>query len=304
MSACEPTRFRHFIRQHFKSSHPVRTEFPTTASPNRFTRRGSLLPLLSLTGVIMLAGGCGASVATGDAGKADPGHATVTIRVSAAASLTELLTTLEPVYEADHPETDLVFMFGASGALAEQIAQGAPADLFLSAAAQPMDKLDKAGLLAGGTRIDCLANRLVLVVPATRASLEDFSDAASDAVQRLAIGDPATVPAGAYAMEAFDHLGIIDEVKRKAVYAKDVRAVLAWVAAGEADAGVVYASDVLHQKKVVRAATADDSLHAPILYPGAVMSASAHAEEAEGFLRYLADPGQDAVIESFGFTRP
>lgn len=227
------------------------------------------------------------------------------IIVSSAASLTDALTECIATYGKVAPSVTVTPTFGGSGSLQAQIEQGAPADLFLSAAAKQMNALESKGLLADGTRRDLLENKVVLVVPAkagtAAGATAGFADLALPAFRQIALGEIASVPVGQYAEQIFKSLGILDAVKAKAVYAKDVRQVLAYVESGEVDAGVVYATDAAISKGVVVTATAPEGSHNPVTYPAAVIKSSAHPAEAAAFLAWLGGKDATAIFTRYGF---
>lgn len=227
----------------------------------------------------------------------------VSLTVSAAKSLTDVLAEISTGYADENPEVTLVFNFGGSGALRQQIEQGAEADLYIPASLRDMELLQSKGLLNDATVRNILGNELVLIVPAdSELPVADFRDVTEPAVKSLAIGEPASVPAGKYAQEVFTAIGVWEPVKERIVYAKDVRTVLAWVETGNAEAGVVYLSDALGSDQVKIAATAPKASHTPIIYPGAVLKASKASEAAEGFLDYLGSEEAKAVFEKHGYT--
>jgi molybdate transport system substrate-binding protein len=224
------------------------------------------------------------------------------IVIGAAASLTDAMGELIGLYQAANPSITVTPTYSASGTLQKQIEQGAPVDVFFSAATKQMDALDAKGLLLAGTRKDMLVNALVLVTPASGKKLASFADAATAAVKQIALGEPASVPAGQYAADAFTSLGVYDVVKAKAVYAKDVRQVLSYVASGEVDAGVVYSTDAITTKNVVICAEAPKGSVKPIIYPAAVVSVSQHPDEAKAFLAWLGGPEASTVFVKYGFA--
>ena len=243
----------------------------------------ALLPLVALA--------CCAAVR---AGAAD-------LVVSAASSLTAALTDLKPGFEARHPGDRLLLNFAASGTLARQIEAGAPADVFLSAAPGPMNRLQARGLVLPGTRIELLSNSLVLVAPqAGTLGLRGFPDLSR--VSRLALGDPGFVPAGHYARQVLDHFKLWTPLQSRFVYGQDVRQVLEYVARGEVDAGLVFGTDAaLMPDRVSVVAKAPPDSHDPIRYPAAVLAASREPALARDFLAYLASPAGRAVFEKHGF---
>ncbi len=229
------------------------------------------------------------------------GAQAVDLVVSAAASLAAPLNEARPVFEQGHPGTHLFYNFAASGMLARQIEGGAPADVFISAAPQPMDQLQAHQLVLEGTRVVLLSNELVLVVPRhDPGRIKGFSDLSG--AGRVAIGDPGFVPAGQYAMEVLRHLGLWDSVRPKLVYGQDVRQVLDYVARGEVDAGIVFSTDAaLLPGKVVRVALAPAGSHQVVRYPAAVMAHSKNPEQARAFLDFLTRPEARALFEKHGF---
>jgi molybdate transport system substrate-binding protein len=225
----------------------------------------------------------------------------VSVTVSAAISLKDPLDQIARQYERSHPNTKILVNYGASGTLEHQIEQGAPVDVFFSAAEAQMDALESKGLISAATRRNIASNELVLVVPASAARIASFQDLAQGDVKIIALGEPSTVPAGQYAQETLEHLGLLEAIKSKVVYAKDVRAVLTYVETGNADAGVVYKTDAIASRKVRIAATAPESAHSPIVYPAAVLRDSKNGAEAGLFVAFLANAEARATFERFGF---
>lgn len=224
------------------------------------------------------------------------------ILVSAAASLTDALNELKGPFEADHPGITLTFNFGSSGKLAQQIAQGAPSDVFLSASPKDMDGLDEKQLIANDTRQNFAKNELVLITSAsTPAPIDSFEKLTDASLKQIAVGEPQTVPAGRYAQEVLDALKIGDQLNGKLVYGSDVRQVLTFVESGNADVGIVYASDAAISDKVKVLATAKPEWHKPIVYPAALVSASSHADAAKTFLAYLTSDKGKAILQKYGF---
>ncbi len=167
------------------------------------------------------------------------------ITVSAAISLKEAFTELSKTFEAGQKRRRVQFNFGASGDLVRQIAGGAPVDVFASAGLKEMDELERQGLTAPGSRVNFAGNTVVLAVPAASTfRLEAFSDLTRKEVKKIAIGNPQTVPAGRYAEQVLRSLNLWEPLKDKLVFAENVRQVLDYVARGEVDAGLVYATDV------------------------------------------------------------
>lgn len=253
-----------------------------------------------LLAVIMLAG---CTFDTQDRA-ADKTEQAETVTVLAAASLTDVCTELEGIYEKENPGTDLVFSFGSSGALQTQIEEGVDADMFFSAAIKQMDALKEEGLMEDDTIKELLENRIVLVVPkGSDKGITKFEDAADDRVTMIGLGDPESVPAGQYAEEVFTSLGILDQVKKKANYGTDVRMVLNWAASGEVDCGVVYATDAYTEDGVDIVCEAPEGSCKKVIYPVGIIKASKEKEAASEFLDFLASEETMKIFEKYGFSK-
>jgi molybdate transport system substrate-binding protein len=226
------------------------------------------------------------------------------VNVSAAASLMGPLGEIEKSYEKSHKGTDVVINYGSAGALQVQIENGAPCDIFISAAAKQMDALQSKGLIINKSRKNLLGNRLVLVVPVSNNTLTKMSGITGAAIRNIAIGTPETVPVGQYTTEYLKNIGIYDSVQSKFVQAKDVKEVLAWVETGNADAGFVYYSDAKGNKKVRIVAKASTKKLSKIVYPAALVR-SINALENDGpkdFMKYLKTSKAKKVFVKYGFS--
>jgi len=224
--------------------------------------------------------------------------------VSAAASLRDVLEEIRPLYQKATPGVKLTFNFGASGALLQQIEQGAPVDVFISAANRQMDTLDQKGQLGPGTRSNLASNRLVLIVPKNSKAVSNFQSLTRSDVKRISIGEPRSVPAGQYAEQVLQKLKLLDAVKSKFVYANNVRQVLAGVESGNADAGIVYTTDARISDQVRIVAIADTALHSPIVYPMAALKQSKNQNAARSFLKFLSSQEAKRVLRKYGFIVP
>lgn len=226
------------------------------------------------------------------------------IVVFAAASLK---TALDPIAQAfgDATRDRVTISYAGSNALARQILEGAPADIFISASSEWMDEVDKGGELAPGTRADLLGNSLVLIAhdpAAPQAALAPGFDLAGMlGGGKLAMALVDSVPAGQYGKEALTTLGLWDRVAPQVAQADNVRAALALVAAGEAPLGIVYATDAAAEPKVHVMATFPDDSHAPITYPAALLKNGTDAAD-RAFFEALSAPEADAVFRAQGFT--
>lgn len=228
--------------------------------------------------------------------------ASVELTVSAAASLQDALAEVQTAYQAEAPNVAIAYNFGSSGSLAQQIAQGAPTDVFLSASKKWMDDLEKQGQILAGSRKDLLLNSLVLIVPAGSTDVTDFSDFTTDKVGKLALGEPASVPAGTYAQETLTAMNMFEALQPKMVFGKDVRQVLSYVETGNVDAGLVYATDARGSDQVQVVATAPANTHSPIMYPVGVVADSEQAEAAQAFVDFLSSDTAVAIFEEYGFA--
>ncbi len=225
------------------------------------------------------------------------------IIISAAASLTNAMNDLIVLYAKKAPDVKVTPTYGSSGTLRKQIEQGAPADIFFSAARNHMDAMKGEGLTADETIKDMLVNKVVLITPKdSKKGIASYDDCATDKVASIALGIPESVPAGSYAKQVFESLKCYDKVSAKAVFAKDVRQVLSYVESGEVDAGVVYATDAAISDKITIVCAAPEGTHKPIIYPACVIKASEHQKEAKAFLDYLSSSEAGKVFASYGFA--
>lgn len=223
--------------------------------------------------------------------------------VLAAASLQEAMTDAANAWAAQRHARP-VLSFAGSPALARQIEAGAPADLFVSADEDWMNHVAAKGMLRSGTRSPFLSNRLVLIAPASSQSRlrigRNFPLAQALGSGRLAMADPASVPAGRYGRAALTSLGVWPGVSTKVAIAENVRAALTLVERGEAPFGIVYATDAMASNRVRIVDTFPPASHPRITYPLATLRASTHPE-AEGFRRFLLSPQGKAVFARRGF---
>ncbi|BAY24203.1 molybdenum ABC transporter, periplasmic binding protein [Calothrix sp. NIES-2100] len=186
----------------------------------------------------------------------------------------------------------------------QQIEQGAPADIFISAGKKQVDALEEKGLLLAGTRSILAKNRLVLIVPKSVVGITSFYNLKDSKIKKIAIGEPRSVPAGQYAEQVLQKLKILPQVKSKLVYANNVRQVLASVESGNADAGLVYITDAKISDKVKVVVAADEKYHSPIVYPLAVLKSSKNSDAAKEFAKFLTSSQAKAVLQKYGFILP
>lgn len=233
---------------------------------------------------------------------ATPASPKTELTVAAAASLTDALNELKQTFVKDRPNVEITYAFGSSGKLAQQIIQGAPADLFLSASPADMDKLQEKQLIASDSLTTIALNELVLVTKKdSTLPFHSFEELKQAPLTHLAIGETKSVPAGRYAKQLLTQLGIWDQLQSKLVFGSDVRQVLTFVESGNADAGIVYATDAKSSDKVKVLATSLPKWHDPISYPGAVITNSAHQQEAQDFLHLLTSDAGKKILREYGF---
>ncbi len=256
-------------------------------------KKVALLTLVALLFAGLMAGLIGCSKKEG----------AVTLKVSAASSLTDVLNELNGLYMKDHPNVTFETNFASSGTLQTQIQAGAPCDVFLSAGAKQMDTLQNGGLILEDTRKDLLNNEIVLIVPNdSTLGLTSLNGLTGANVSKIASGDPASVPAGTYAKKALEQLGIYSQVQSKLILCADVRAVLTYVESGNVDAGIVYKTDALTSDQVKVVASGPAEVNATIVYPVAVIKASANPDAAQKYLDFLSTNEAKAVFEEYGFV--
>ncbi len=225
------------------------------------------------------------------------------LTVSAAASLRNVLEEVKQEYTKLQPDVKIIYNFGASGALQQQIEQGADVDIFISAAAKQMDALEGKKLLLANSRKNLLGNQIVLIVPKNSNSVSSFTDLKSDRITKIALGEPNSVPAGKYAQEVLSYLNILETTKKKFVFAKDVRQVLSYVETENVDAGIVYVTDANQSRLVKIIATAPAQSHSPIVYPVAVMQSSKNVAQAKSFTEFLLNKKAGNIYQKYGFKK-
>lgn len=222
------------------------------------------------------------------------------VRVSAAVSLSDALLELARSYE-EATGTRVELNLAGSDTLATQLLAGAPADLFISADAHQMERVQASGSVVAGTRVELLANQLAVVMPAEGGSMiQEPADLTSDEVRRIALGDPSAVPAGVYARRYLESIGLWSRLEAKVVPTRDVRAALAVVAQGDADAGIVYRTDLSRAAGVELAFVVPLDQTPPIRYPAALL-VSGDTERGADFLTFLQQPAARRRFDDAGF---
>jgi molybdate transport system substrate-binding protein len=233
--------------------------------------------------------------------------APVTLTVSAAASLTEAFRDIGQAFEASRPASAPVavrFNFAASGVLLQQVQQGAPVDVLATADQETMDRAAAARLIEPATRADFAANQLVMVIPTQGGTaLRSLPELNTPAVRRVAMGKPATVPAGRYTQQVLERAQLWQGLQAKLVMADSVRQTLDYVARGEVEAAFVYRTDAALMPDRVRVALTPDG-QSPITYPIAVVADSRQKAAAQDFVAFVRSEAGLRILARFGFSRP
>ena len=223
------------------------------------------------------------------------------LTVSAAASLTQAFQDIGTQFENQNPGTKVKFNFGASGALMQQIANGAPVDVFASADTDTMDKAVVKGVVAAADVKVFTTNKLVVIVPLlSKTALQQLADLKKPDIKRIAMGTPASVPAGHYAQGSLEKAGLWNEVKDKVINTTNVRQALDYVSRDEVDAGFVYASDAQLMQDKIKVAMQVTTL-TPIQYPTAPVMGGANKNLSVKFIQFLQSPLAQATLKKYGF---
>ena len=297
LSTCQPSGFSSCSWGKPRQSLQRREPPQRAASPRPRCFTFNLQPIYALTACLVVAG-CTQAPQT----LTVKDTTSVELTVSAAASMQDALKEVQTAYQQETPNMTVTLNFGSSGSLAQQIAQGAPVDVFLSASPQWMDDLAEKNQILDGSRQDLLQNTLVLIVPQDQDKVAGFEDLETDRVSKIAIGEPESVPAGRYAKEVLRAMNLFDALQPKLVYSRDVRQVLSYVETGNVDAGLVYATDALVGDRVQVVTTAPAQTHSPIVYPVAVVKDSVNSEAAQAFVDFLTTDAASAIFQEYGFS--
>jgi len=226
------------------------------------------------------------------------------LTVSAAASLTNAFKEIGTAFEGVHPDIKVQFNFGASGALLQQIAKGAPVDVFASADLETMQQAEQQHLVRPGAGVHFVSNSLVVVVPQDATAVpKTLADLKAPGVKKVAIGIPASVPVGRYAKAVLEKAQLWSAIEAKMIGAQTVRQALDYVARGEVDAGFVYATDaaIMPDKVKVAFVVPTDT---PVVYPIAPVAASTNPAAAQKFVASVLSPAGQGVLARHGFGKP
>lgn len=234
--------------------------------------------------------------------ESEPPVEKVEIIVSAAASLTDVGEELATKFNEKNPNIKVTYNFGSSGKLSQQIQQGAPADVFLSASKKDMDFLSENKLIAEDTRFDFAGNELVVIAEkSTDIELNKLEDIATVEANNITMGDIEATPLGRYGKEALETVGVWSQIEGKMVYASTVNQVLTYIEEGNAELGISFNTDAIRSDKVKILTKIDPSLHAPVIYPAAAISSSKVLDEAKLYLDFLTSEDGKAILQSQGF---
>lgn len=226
----------------------------------------------------------------------------INLTVSAAASLTDCLEEIKDLYISQNQNVDITFNFGGSGSLQQQIEQGAPADIFFSAGKNQMNALIDGNLMINDSIKDILENKVVLITPNNAKKIHTFEELIDDSIEKIALGEPGSVPVGQYSEEALKNLELFDKLESKFVFAKDVREVLSWVETENVDAGLVYQTDAQISDKVAISTVAPEGSHKPVIYPVGIVKATKNEEEAQKFIDFLFEEEAKQLFIKYGFS--
>ena len=255
-----------------------------------FTKSLCLLGVLSVS----LLSSCASSNDIGD-------KTPTTLNISAAASLTEPLNDIKDLYIKNNNNIDIVYNFGGSGSLQQQIEQGAEVDIFFSAAPKQIEALKAKDLLLSDTITNLLENEIVLIAPINGVNITTFEEIKNSSIHKVALGETSSVPVGQYSLELLTKLNILDSINEKIVYAKDVKSVLTWVEEESAEVGIVYATDAKSSSKVKVLAIAPEGSHSKIIYPVAITKDSKNIDSSKDFLEFLNSKEAKDIFTKYGF---
>lgn len=224
----------------------------------------------------------------------------IELNISVASSLKESIIAIKEEYENSNENIELIINYGSSGSLKQQIENGAPCDLFISAGKSQIEELENKNMIIENTNKILLKNNLVIISPKA-STLKNIYDIEKEEVKYIGIGYPESVPAGSYAYETINSLNLENKIKNKLVYAKDVKEVLAWVQLGNIDAGFVYSTDVKNNKQIKIIENIKEEYHSEIIYPMAVIKDSKNIKESKKFQEFLLNEKAKRIFNEYGY---
>jgi molybdate transport system substrate-binding protein len=243
-----------------------------------------------------------ASCFLGACGLLPPAPRQQTLTVSIAASLQTAMQEIQVQYQGLNPEIKIDYNIASSGALQQQIEQGAPVDIFISADAEQARTLVADDQVV--SQQDLLQNQVVLVVPKTATGIQSFTDLQKQQVTKIALGYPDSVPAGQYSQQVLVNLKLYETLKPKIIFTKDVRQALFYVETNNVDAGFVYATDAQQSQKVKVVEVASPKLHSPIRYSVTILKRDQHPQAAQAFVQFLNGRNAQTIFKAHGFQVP
>jgi len=264
-----------------------------------------VLKRTSLIASAMIAFVISAAALTGCSNTSNTESEPVTINLAAGVGLIDVMADINALYIEQNPHVTIMPTYASAGTLQQQIQNGAPVDVFISPGVSQMDTLQNGSLIVNESRKDLLTNTIVLIVPDNSTlGIDSFEDLTNVSVTKIAIGDPASVPAGKYGKSALDFYGIYSQLESasKFVLCADVRQVLTYVESDNVDAGIVYATDALISDIVKVVANGPDSVNAKIVYPVAVIEYSEIQDAAQDYEDFLFSDEAGEIFEEYGFT--
>lgn len=266
------------------------SELPVEHSARRPPRKFPYVPVALLLGLIAVLQPLSAAAAD--------------LMVAAASSLTNAFQEIGKEYEKAKPGMRVLFNFGASGQLLQQISRGAPVDVFASADTETMDRAEKQNLVLRTSRANFAANKLLLIAPGdSTLPLASLADLAAGEIEKIALGNPDSVPVGRYAKAALDKALLWDRLLPKFVYTQNVRQSLDYVFRGEVEAGFVYATDATIAPVKVRVAF-EVPTEKPIVYPIAVVKGYGSENRALDFIAFVRSDSGQKILDKYGFQKP
>lgn len=224
------------------------------------------------------------------------------IIISAAASLTDVGEELKAKFNELNPEITVTYNFGSSGKLSQQIQQGAPADIFMSASKKDMDFLSENKLIDEDSRFDFASNKIVVITEKSKElEMNSLEEIATIEANNIVIGDIEATPLGRYGKEALENVGVWEAIESKMVFASTVNQVLTHVEEGNGELGIAFNTDALRAENVKIIHDVDPSLHSPVIYPAAAISSSKNLEAAKLYLDFVASEDGKKILEAHGF---
>lgn len=227
----------------------------------------------------------------------------VEIIISAAASLTDVAEDLKTEFNKEYPHITVNYNFGSSGKLSQQIKEGgAPVDIFMSASVKDMDFLAENDLIVEQSRFDFAGNEVVLIAhESSDIEIDSVEDIVNVDFNHFSFGDIEAMPLGRYGKQAFDALGLWEKVEDRLVFGSTVNQILTHVQQGNAEVGIVFATDAMRGENIKVIAKVDPSLHDEIIYPAAAINTSENLDAANAYLEFLKSEKGKSVLQSHGF---